>query len=539
MARIRNENNVCLYCFGELKNGVCSVCGRPDNVSAPPHHLPPRTLLHKRYLIAHAIGEGGFGITYSAWDIVSGEHVAIKEYFPGGYVTRDPRNMHIIINQKEHHAASNRGLKRFIDEAKNLQALRSLVGIVEVKDFFSANSTAYIVMEFLDGISLKNYVKKKGKLDCTTALIILKPVILSLEEIHSAGMIHRDISPDNIIITRDNEVKLIDFGASKYTDSEQNQGVSIVLKQGFAPEEQYRSRGEQGPWTDIYALGVTIFFCITGQLPPESIQRMYEDDIVLPSKAGAKITKAQEAALMKAIAVFSKDRYRSVRELAADLYGKDIIPVKREDGIAVEVEEDGQMRIDVDRSALLPDEEKKKAKEKSESAAFAPRTRTQKKSSENQSRTNAARKIPQKNDKQKNEATEVTAKTTRTSNEQKTQRTAQKSTEKAAPVKSSAKSSTRQNVATQPHTNGKKTDRTVKAAEEIDVFIPRTVKIERKLSASDLRKKLKSLLAEPSEQSIAKAEYKPRTQKSERKYGKTFADDMAKKLKTSKPENDD
>lgn len=535
MARIRNENNVCLYCLGELKNGVCSVCGRADNVSAPPHHLPPRTLLHKRYLIAHAIGEGGFGITYSAWDITNGDHVAIKEYFPGGYVTRDPRNMHIIINQKEHHAASNRGLKRFIDEAKNLQALRSLVGIVEVKDFFSANSTAYIVMEFLDGISLKNYVKKKGKLDCTTALTILKPVILSLEEIHSAGMIHRDISPDNIIITRDNEVKLIDFGASKYTDAEQNQGVSIVLKQGFAPEEQYRLRGEQGPWTDIYALGVTIFFCITGQLPPESIQRMYEDDIVLPSKAGAEITKAQEAALMKAIAVFSKDRYRTVRELATDLYGKDIIPLKREDGIAVEVEEDGQMRIDVDRSALLSDaEEKKKTTEKRNSAAFAPRTRTAKKAPEKQSGEVSTRKSLNKTNAAKREpAARASAKTAEASDGQKTRKAAEKS-----PAKSTvAKPSTRGGKS-EVRGATKKTSGTIKT-EESEAFIPRTVKIERKLSASDLREKLKSLLAEPSKQSISKTEYKPRTQKSERKYGKTFADDMAKKLKTAKSKNDD
>lgn len=214
-----------------------------------------------------------------------GIKVAIKEYYPSGYVSRDPRSNQIIINAKENHAASNRGLKRFIDEAKNLSGINDLSGIVSVFDFFSANNTAYIVMEYLDGISLKRYVQRKGKLSADTALTILKPVILSLESVHATGLIHRDISPDNILITKNNEVKLIDFGASKMANPN-GQSVSIVLKQGFAPEEQYRLHGEQGPWTDIYAMGVTIYFCITGQLPPESIQRMYDDTILPPSQLG-------------------------------------------------------------------------------------------------------------------------------------------------------------------------------------------------------------------------------------------------------------
>ncbi len=327
MAKLRNNRNICLYCFGDLdEKRVCRACGRRDNDEpALPHHLARRTVLKKRYLIDRSIGEGGFGITYVAWDLQTSTKVAIKEYYPSGYVSRDPRSSRVIINSKQNHAPSNRGLKRFIDEAKNLSGLKKLNGIVTAHDFFSDNNTAYLVMEYLDGISLKKYIKRKGKLDCNTVLKILKPVIYSLSEVHAAGLIHRDISPDNILITKTNEVKLIDFGASK-TANPDGQSVSIVLKQGFAPEEQYRLHGEQGPWTDIYALAVTVYYCITGQVPPESIQRMYDDTIQPPSALGAKITKRQENALMNALAVFAKDRTQSVDELIESLYDEDENP---------------------------------------------------------------------------------------------------------------------------------------------------------------------------------------------------------------------
>ena len=290
-----------------------------DDTPSLPHHLPQRTIINEKYLIGKAIGEGGFGITYLAWDITCGAKVAIKEYFPSGYVNRVPKSNNVIINSKQNQAASNRGLKRFIDEARNLAKIKNLSGIVSVRDFFSANGTAYIVMEFLDGISLKKYMQRKGKVTMDEILSILRPVMDSLVQVHETGLIHRDISPDNIIITKHSEVKLIDFGAAKQSNLD-GKSLSIVLKQGFAPEEQYRTHGEQGPWTDVYALGVTIYYCITGQLPPESIQRMYKDTIIRPSELGAVISPSQEAALMKSLAVFAKSRYRDVSQMIAGLY---------------------------------------------------------------------------------------------------------------------------------------------------------------------------------------------------------------------------
>lgn len=345
MSKHRSEHDVCLYCFGTLnEDRVCMTCGRrADDKPALPNQLARRTILAKRYLIDKAIGEGGFGITYSAWDLTDGRHVAIKEYYPSGYVSRDTRNGAVIIGNKKNHAATNRGLKRFIDEAQNLARVSDHNGVVAVLDFFSANNTAYIVMEFLDGISLKKYVRRKGKLDEETVLTILKPVVYSLREVHAAGLIHRDISPDNILITKNGEVKLIDFGAAEQTNPD-GRSVSIVLKQGYAPEEQYRLRGEQGPWTDIYALGVTIYYCLTAQLPPESIQRMYDDTIVPPSKLGAKVSPATEAALMRAMAVFAADRFKNMNELIAALYSG-----RKNDEIAAEVIEKDVIKAEQQR----------------------------------------------------------------------------------------------------------------------------------------------------------------------------------------------
>lgn len=321
---VRTSKNVCLNCFGTLDSQrVCLSCKKKaDDSPSPPHHLPQRTVLNEKYLIYRALGEGGFGITYLAWDISCGLKVAIKEYYPSGYVNRMPRSNQVIINSKQNQAASNRGLKRFIEEAKILAKIKNLPGIVSVRDFFSANGTAYIVMEYLHGISLKKYLQRKGgKVPCDEILAILRPVMDSLISVHKCGLVHRDISPDNIIVTKKNEVKLIDFGAAKQSNLN-GKSLSIVLKQGFAPEEQYRTHGEQGPWTDIYAIGVTIYYAITGSLPPESIQRLYKDTIIRPSEKGATISPTQESALMKSLAVYARHRYQDVTQMITGLYGR-------------------------------------------------------------------------------------------------------------------------------------------------------------------------------------------------------------------------
>lgn len=325
MARIRTNKNICLFCFGDLDSDrVCMNCHhKADDVPSPPHHLPQRSVIgpQNRYLIGKALGEGGFGITYLGWDLQQGIKVAVKEYFPSGYVTRVAGNNQVIINSKQNQAASNRGLKRFVEEARALAKIKNLNGVVNVRDFFSANGTAYIVMEFLDGVSLKKYLQRRGgKVSSDEILTIMRPVMDSLTQVHKIGLIHRDISPDNILITKYNEVKLIDFGAAKYSNPD-GRSLSIVLKQGFAPPEQYDTHGEQGPWTDVYALGVTIYFAITGVLPPESIRIMMgKETIKRPSEMGIAIDPGVENALMKALAVDRKKRYQDVQQMINGLY---------------------------------------------------------------------------------------------------------------------------------------------------------------------------------------------------------------------------
>ncbi|MCM1367987.1 MAG: serine/threonine protein kinase [Roseburia sp.] len=325
MARVRTNKNICLYCFGNLdSNRVCMTCHRKaDDTPSPPHHLPQRTVIgtQNRYLIGKALGEGGFGITYLAWDLQQGIKVAVKEYFPSGYVTRVSSSNLVIINSKQNQAASNRGLKRFVEEARALAKIKNLAGVVNVRDFFSANGTAYIVMEFLDGMSLKKYLQRKGgKISVEEILTIMRPVMDSLTQVHKIGLIHRDISPDNILITKYNEVKLIDFGAAKYSNPD-GKSLSIVLKQGFAPPEQYDTHGEQGPWTDVYALGVTIYYAITGTLPPESIRLMMgKETLKRPSELGVAIDPGVENALIKSLAVDKKKRYQDVQSMINGLY---------------------------------------------------------------------------------------------------------------------------------------------------------------------------------------------------------------------------
>jgi len=318
----RTNKNICLYCFGTLNaERECEECRRKaDDSPSPLHHLPLRTVLYERYLIGKSLGEGGFGITYFAWDTATGEPVAIKEYYPTSYVTRVPKANQVILNSKINSSASSRGLKRFVDEARTMSKLKNLPGIVTVLSHFFANGTAYIVMEYLDGISLKKHLIRKEKLTVVEALKIMRPIIESMAKMHELGIVHRDISPDNIIMTKKKTVKLIDFGAAKQSNLD-GKTLSIVLKQGFAPEEQYRSYGEQGPWTDIYALGVTIYYAITGRMPPESIQRMYKDNIVKPSELGVIITEQQERSLMKSLTVNAKYRYRECGQMLKGLYG--------------------------------------------------------------------------------------------------------------------------------------------------------------------------------------------------------------------------
>ena len=353
-----------------------------------PRALTVNTVLAGKYLVGPVLGEGGFGITYAGYDLNMETRIAIKEYFPVELVTRDTTLQNtggggaassssdsdggepsagsisasgggsdrVISLSGEKSKTYQQGLKKYVDEARNVSQFAGIPGIVSVKDFFYENDTAYIVMEYIEGISLKEYLKQKGgKVSEEEALAILRPVLEALEKVHAAGIVHRDISPDNIMLTFAEQgevekgkaeqsasshklsdsasiptstavyrnisaVKLIDFGAARMTSKNDQKSLTIILKHGYAPEEQYRSHGEQGPWTDVYALCAVLYRMLTGKVPEPAMDRLFSDGLKSPEELGVKVSPAVSEAVMKGLAVKKEDRIQNVRELMNALY---------------------------------------------------------------------------------------------------------------------------------------------------------------------------------------------------------------------------
>ena len=323
----------CLKCTALLSGDsqFCSKCGQDQCETVPAHHMKPGTLLEYRYWVGKALGEGGFGITYIGRDTKLDMTVAIKEYYPNGY---DSRSNTISAAVENSYSADRKdffekGRERFLKEARILARFAREPGVVNVRDFFEQNNTAYIVMEYLDGLTLKEYSNKNGTMPAQQVLQLLMPTMQVLQKIHAMDLIHRDISPDNIMLIN-GKVKLLDFGAARDVTAVGNKSLSVMLKPGYAPEEQYRSRGIQGPWTDVYAISATIYKCITGITPDDSTQRVFCDEVKTPSELGIKIDPSFEAALMKGMAVSQKDRYQSIGELLDGLNGADPVVYETE-----------------------------------------------------------------------------------------------------------------------------------------------------------------------------------------------------------------
>lgn len=309
----------CPCCMDPLQNdGTCASCdGAPQNDC--PYALAPGTLLRDRYLVGRVLGEGGFGITYVGRDTTLDMKIAIKEYYPSSLVNRPHSNSNQVLPKQKGTRPFKEGKARFLQEAKNLAQFSEAPGIVTVRDCFEENSTAYIVMSYVEGETLKQYVKRQGRVSFAQIIQWLGPVMQSLEKLHAKNLIHRDISPDNLIV-HNGKCTLIDFGAARRIETQGGQSVTVVYKDGYTPEEQYRSRGEQGAWTDVYALCATIYFAITAHEPENVRDRLHMDELVAPSELGASITAAQEDILLKGLAVRAEKRTQSVGEILAQLH---------------------------------------------------------------------------------------------------------------------------------------------------------------------------------------------------------------------------
>lgn len=324
-------NRLCLGCMEEYDESfdVCPHCGYLNGT--PPkeaYHITPGVVIAGRYTIGRVLGSGGFGITYMGYDNLLQQKVAIKEYLPTEFATRMPSQNQVTIYGGEQEEQFKAGMVKTLEEAQRLAKFQDEPGICHVYDFFEENNTAYIVMEFLDGETLKDKLKREGKMTVEESLPIIFSVLSALKVVHAEGIIHRDIAPDNIYLLKTGEVKLLDFGASRHATTTHSKSLTVIVKFGYAPVEQYQSNGRQGPWTDIYALAATFYKMITGVRPQEATERRVKDELKEPSKKGAVINKNTENALMNALNIKIEDRTQSAEEFEQALLASEVEKVK-------------------------------------------------------------------------------------------------------------------------------------------------------------------------------------------------------------------
>ena len=329
----------CMGCMREYgdEHSVCPHCGFAEGTQQENAlHMIPGSVLADRYVIGKVIGYGGFGVTYVGWDSLLETRVAIKEYLPSEFSTRVIGQTEVTVFSGDKQQQFADGMKKFIDEAKKLAKFHSTNGIVKIFDSIEINNTAYIIMELLEGETLAELLKREGHLSEDKTMEMMIPIIESLDMVHEDGIIHRDIAPDNIFVTNSGEVKLIDFGAARYATTTHSRSLTVIIKPGYSPEEQYRSRGDQGPHTDVYAVAATMYKMLTGVTPPDALERraLFENkkkDILDPIRKHCKeVSTSRENAILNALNVRIEDRTPDMKEFMAELTS--VEPVKRRAG---------------------------------------------------------------------------------------------------------------------------------------------------------------------------------------------------------------
>ncbi len=370
-----------LFCMGCMERlpcagAVCPVCGF-DNTRATnePHQLPVGTILSGKYLVGRALGQGGFGVTYIGWDLNLDIKVAVKEYYPMGLAGREQTGHATVLPYTGAKSdAFRKGCERFVQEARVIAKFSDNPSIVHVRDYFRENGTAYIVMEFVSGKTLQAIARERGgRLPARETLELLHPLLPALAEVHAANLLHRDISPDNIILQPNGRIKLLDFGAARQISAEGEHSNTINVKHGFAPVEQYSTHGEQGPWTDVYALCATIYRLTTGQKPPQATDRaMFGEPLVPPNDLGAGFTPMQQQALLRGLTVQPKERTRDMAALEKELFGEArpvfATPKRQEEAAAPKTEKPAEQKTPEQARpvAAKPDPQAKAAAPKAE-----------------------------------------------------------------------------------------------------------------------------------------------------------------------------
>ncbi len=314
----------CPSCFSPL-NGreACPSCGYiyANDRKQPKGVIEPFSVLNDRYMVGKVLGRGGFGITYIAKDIINNSFCAIKEYMPTEYAKRDSGSDSIFpLTDKKSKYVFSHGREKFVEEAKTLYHLKNNPIVVDITDYFTQNNTAYLVMEYLDGSDLRKYARNHGgRMEPNFAKQIFVTVASALMAIHDMNILHRDLSPENIFLTNDGAVKLIDFGAARNYVSSQNKGLSILLKPGFAPPEQYSADGEQGPWSDVYGLCATFYNIVSGKMVTDAIMRYRGEKLSTLAEMGIHVSARTSQVIDKGLRLDCKQRYKDFGSLLSEL----------------------------------------------------------------------------------------------------------------------------------------------------------------------------------------------------------------------------
>lgn len=318
-------SEICMNCFSvKGQFDVCPYCGYVEGTPPKqPHYLTPGTIIGNHFIVGPVIGVGGFGITYKCFDSTLGVVVAVKEFFPVGLVNRAPGESQVGLLSGDKAVQYREQLKRFLMEARSVAQFGNAKDIVNVFDFFEENGTAYIIMEYIDGVLLKDYMDKMGRIEPEYAMGIIMPIIEAVKKIHSKGIIHQDISPDNIFIMDERTIKIFDFGAARLNDTKEGAGEKVI-KVGYSAPEQYRDKNRQGFFTDVYSVGAIMYQLLTGRKPVESTEREHKDRMKSPLELGIPISRNEDRAIMEALAVQPELRYQGIQQFEEALLNKRI-----------------------------------------------------------------------------------------------------------------------------------------------------------------------------------------------------------------------
>ncbi len=322
---------LCMGCMNQIEDhlSACPHCGFNEHtLRQESYYLDPGTVVGGKYIVGRVLNYGGHTVSYLGMDAEKNRKVIVKEYLPSDFSTRSEGEKDVTIYSGDGQVQFEQGLTNFLNEMNHIQSLKEAPGIAKVYDCLAENETGYVVSEYVEGKTLKEILEGGKKYSSEEAVAFIKKILMGLSKVHKEDVVHCDISPETIMVTAEGDIKLMDFGATRYVTTANSKSLSIILKRGYAPEEQYRSKGKRGSWTDVYAVGAVMYRMITGTAPQESVERTLADDLKEPSKMGVSIPKNIENALMNALNVYQDERTQSADVFLKELNSESVKRIK-------------------------------------------------------------------------------------------------------------------------------------------------------------------------------------------------------------------